>query len=321
MKKDLKSEIKNYTRKALRFIEGRLEDNEFNFDHISYQTTSKEDYHTAIDEFKEFGNLINEIPHAGRRLGIIQLTDPISIKNIEIDRIEISEPKPKSSIKRRNIDHCSFYLTNDYESEIQKLKDQGVKIIDQKQIENDKFSKIIHEDIEVELRNNQLGGDRDKTQTEGKINETEKIDKLKKEIEIHKEKRLQALADYQNLQKRVQKEQSKTRTLATVDILKDVIEICEDFERLIEESEISEYTEGMKLIKNKLEDILEKNNIVKLETEVGDKFDEDIHEAIGVRKIDDKKKVNTIIQIVQKGYKIKDSNIIVKPLLVLVGKK
>ncbi len=133
-----------------------------------------------------------------------------------------------------------------------------------------------------------------------------------KEIETEdwKEKYLRALADYQNLQKRVEEERVGMIKYANEQL---ILELLEVYDNLIKASEhLSD--EGLKIVIKQLEDLFKKYGLEEIATD-GD-FDPQWHEGVEMVPGDED---NKICGVVKKGYKL--YNKLIRPAKVRVTTK
>jgi molecular chaperone GrpE len=97
----------------------------------------------------------------------------------------------------------------------------------------------------------------------------------------------------------------------------DLLPILDDFERALAslpvELDKSSWTEGIKLIYNKLKTILETQGLAEIRAK-GEYFDPYFHEAAGQVEGEE----GIIIEEIRKGYKFKDK--LLRPSMVMVGK-
>ncbi len=311
--------ISDYSNKAISTLKNTLNVNDLIFDHICYQTKDKEDYYRAINELKKYIVPICELSHAGRYITVARLKSSIKIEGIEINKIEISEPKPKGKFDKRHFDHIAFVVKNDLNDYLNYLKTKGVDIYEIKQIREDKIVKIKIGSIRYELRDKKLGEDINEKNPDDYDNQ---IKKLEEELKLERERKLRALADYQNLLKRIDKEREEYTLLANISILKEILDVLDDFNRMIDKIKLNENDElGLKLINEKLQKIVNNFGIEEIECGIGDKFDHNKFEAIGIVAVSNKDENDTVREIVQKGYKIKGRDIVVRPVRVIIGKK
>ena len=148
--------------------------------------------------------------------------------------------------------------------------------------------------------------------------EKDTIKKIQEENSDLKEKWQRALADYQNLERRVQIEIAQRVSNKTNDLLLSFINIYEDFIRAVEVlSKDNVDTKGLQAIIKNMESLLDENNIKPINA-VGEIFDPEKHEAVSTVE-DDLLDDGTITQEVAKGY-ITEKGIL-KPSKVIVSKK
>ena len=147
--------------------------------------------------------------------------------------------------------------------------------------------------------------------------------KLQSDAKDYYDRMLRALAELENFRKRVQKDKEQYLKFSNENIVKEIIDIYENFDRALyhideakEEESIDNIIEGIKMIKTQLFNILEKNGIEEIKCE-GEEFDPKFHEAVQVVETDDSE--NKVVQVLQRGYTM--YNKVIKPPMVAVSKK
>ena len=131
--------------------------------------------------------------------------------------------------------------------------------------------------------------------------------KIKKELAEEKDKYLRLFAEFENFKKRTAKERLDLFKTANSEVMSSLIPILDDYNRAIKQSEnidANDEINGLKLIFNKLIEIMKSNGLSETQTLKGDVFDAEIHEAITQipsKKPDEKGK---IIDIIEKGYQL-----------------
>lgn len=146
---------------------------------------------------------------------------------------------------------------------------------------------------------------------------------LKKEIQKLKESLLRNAADYENFKKRKEAEVWKIREFASEKIVKDLFPIYEDLARSIDSIDKGETTDietlkkGIRAIYEKFRTILNSEGVEEINS-LGKEFDVNLSDAIGQIPRDDVEP-NTVVEVVEKGFKMKDK--VVKHEKVLVSKK
>ncbi len=125
------------------------------------------------------------------------------------------------------------------------------------------------------------------------------------------DKYMRAMADYQNLERRIIMQAAKNKNEANRELLLQLLEILDD----IEKAQIFVDNEGLKLIKVKLITILEKNGVTEIKFE-NNTFDPNIAEVVS---LDSETPQNIISAVLQKGYML--GEMLLRPAQVQVGQK
>ena len=152
----------------------------------------------------------------------------------------------------------------------------------------------------------------------------ETIEELSKEMEDCINQKMRAIADYQNLKRRVDEERKERQRRITIDVVGSVLPVLDDIERAISSNsdmqneqkttiKQEKWIEGILLIKEKFLNILEEEGVVEIDTKID--FDPSLHEAVGY--VDGKE--NKILEVIQKGFCMDE--LIVRPAKVIVGQK
>jgi molecular chaperone GrpE len=129
--------------------------------------------------------------------------------------------------------------------------------------------------------------------------------------------RLQRLAaEFDNFRKRNARENAALTARANERLVKELIPILDDLGRALEaasEHEEAKLEEGVRLVHRSLSDLLTKEGLAEIETE--GKFDPHVHEALLSQPSD--KDEGSVIEVVQKGYKLGDK--VLRPARVVVA--
>ena len=128
-------------------------------------------------------------------------------------------------------------------------------------------------------------------------------------------------ADFENFRKRSQKEIDEYKRYATTEVVLDILNLIDDFERAVESTrsskEFDALFDGLLLIKKQFRNLLEKKYGVKNIDAVGKEFDPTMHDAVMVEESGDYEK-DTVIEDLQKGYVMHDR--VIRPSKVKVAK-
>ena len=168
-----------------------------------------------------------------------------------------------------------------------------------------------------------------------KIEEKSKQDLKKKEPEVSpedkvkelEEKIARTLAEMENQRRRFEKEKDDAFEYGGFSFAKESLNLIDNFDRAkqsLESDEKLKDTEALKktiehldIIKKDLISIFNKNNIEEISS-INKKLDPNLHQAM-LEVEDNSKEPGTIVQEIQKGYKMKDR--LLRPSLVAVSKK
>ena len=109
------------------------------------------------------------------------------------------------------------------------------------------------------------------------------LEKIKQELQEAKDKYLRLAAEFDNFKRRNAKERVELIQTAGRDVITDLLEVLDDFDRAQKQFETDEdikhVEEGIMLIFNKLRNKLQARGLKPMET-IGKDFDADLHEAI-----------------------------------------
>jgi molecular chaperone GrpE len=153
-----------------------------------------------------------------------------------------------------------------------------------------------------------LEQDLSKEENLDKNNQVEQLEKQLLELD-DRYKRL--YADFENLKRRSAKEKLDLMLSANEKILKKILPILDDFERAISASldsdKDSTFYSGIKLIHNKFVMLLEQSNVKTMNSNIGDDFDPNLHEAITSLPHNDINMKGKIVEIVEKGFHLNEN--------------
>jgi molecular chaperone GrpE len=129
--------------------------------------------------------------------------------------------------------------------------------------------------------------------------------------------RLQRLAaEFDNFRKRSAREQAAFAERANERIVKELIPVLDDLGRALEaaaEHEEAKLEDGVRLVHRSLADVLAKEGLAEIETD--GQFDPHVHEALLTQPSHAKE--GSVIEVVQKGYKLGDK--VLRPARVVVA--
>jgi len=208
-------------------------------------------------------------------------------------------------------------MENNQEEMIQDEQVQNPEVNEEVQENTDNLSE--KEENTDKNRKNIFSRKKDKEKS--KVQELEKeIEQLKAEKAELNDRFLRLFSEFDNYKKRVSKEKLDLIATASEKVLVSLLPVIDDFERAIVANEkadnIDSIKEGFNLIYNKLVQMMKRFDVEEIQAK-GEEFNTDFHEAVThfpAQKEEDKGKV---IDVTEKGYKLKDK--VIRYAKVVVG--
>lgn len=137
-----------------------------------------------------------------------------------------------------------------------------------------------------------------------------------KQLEDLNNKLLRLQADFINYKNRVEREKENIYSYALEDIMSQLLPVLDNFERALNNmEEANSYYEGVKMIYDQMVDVLSKNGLKEIDC-LNKPFDPNFHHAVMSEESD--KEEGTILEVLQKGYMLKDK--VIRPSMVKVAK-
>jgi len=134
------------------------------------------------------------------------------------------------------------------------------------------------------------------------------LNKVQKERDEFKDQLLRKAAEFENFKNRTQKEKEELIYFANVPLIKNILDIVDNLEKANESvkksNDYEALVKGLEMIEQQIKSVLKEEGLSEIETNVGDNFDVNIHDAL--MAVDSDLEPGKIAQIFQKGYKIKD---------------
>ena len=131
---------------------------------------------------------------------------------------------------------------------------------------------------------------------------------LQQRVEELEAKWKRALADYQNLEKRITAQQSEFVKFANSSLIDKLLAVLDDLERALDHSQ----DKGLKLITNQFRDVLKSEGVEEIKAQ-GESFDPETMDAAELVK----GAKNTVITVLLKGYTLNSK--VLRPAKVEVG--
>lgn len=142
---------------------------------------------------------------------------------------------------------------------------------------------------------------------------------LRREADEHRNRAMRWQAEFENYQKRVQRQMADDRRYAAADLIRDLLPVLDNLERAIESAEknhdLSALLAGLNMIVKQWQDVLAKHDCRRIEA-LNRPFDPNLHHAISRQPTGDAPP-NTVIYVTQEGYILHDR--VVRPSQVVVS--
>ncbi len=204
------------------------------------------------------------------------------------------------------------------------LKDKGDNVKDlNEECENDSENEKKDKENENESVDNESVDESTEDNSEDKVEETEDkeislLGELKKEnlklkdenkktineLDSIKDRLARVMAEYDNFRKRTIKEKDNIYSDACKDILKEVLPVLDNLERAVNvEGNAEDLKKGIEMTVKQFNNALSKLNVEEIPCE--GEFNPNLHNAV-MHIEDDKYDKNSIVEVLQKGYKRED---------------
>ena len=141
---------------------------------------------------------------------------------------------------------------------------------------------------------------------------------LLEQIEDLKNQVLYAKAEAENIRRRSYEEADKTRKFAIEGFSQELLSVKDSLEASLGSDNVDNKTliDGVELTLKQLNAVFEKFNIVEINP-IGEKFDPNEHQAMSMVESKEQES-NTVLSVLQKGYKLNDR--VIRPAMVSVVK-
>lgn len=168
-----------------------------------------------------------------------------------------------------------------------------------KEKHNDKKEQMKEEIAENQEMNESL--ESEAPQSESETSEDDKVQEMGEKLAELNDKYLRLYSEYENYRKRTNQEKADLLINGSREMMKAILPVIDDFERALAATE----DEGVQLIYNKMLKILEQKGLKAMEVK-GEKFDENLHEAITRIPAAEESQKGLVVDVVEKGYYLND---------------
>jgi molecular chaperone GrpE len=179
-------------------------------------------------------------------------------------------------------------------------KDMSKKDKDKSTLE-EQVEKAINQPIEGEENTEEQEAQEQKEVPDAEATPEDKVQEMGEKLAELNDKYLRIYSEYENYRKRTNLEKADLLINGSKEMIKAILPVVDDFERALSATQ----DEGVQLIYNKLMKILEQKGLKAMEVK-GEKFDENLHEAVTRIPVPEEEKKGTVIDVVEKGYYLND---------------
>lgn len=149
----------------------------------------------------------------------------------------------------------------------------------------------------------------------------QQIADLKKQLDEKDDQYLRAQAEIQNMNNHFKKERAQLIKYDGQGLAKDILPVLDNLKRALatqlDDKQAQEFKKGIQMVHDHLEKVLKDHGIVEIPAEPGTPFDPTKHQAVQTAPASDDQKADTIVQVLQAGYEMKDR--VLRPSMVVVA--
>jgi molecular chaperone GrpE len=194
-----------------------------------------------------------------------------------------------------------------------KNKKEEIKKQEQEVKDDDKTGE---ETIDIENQEDSPEKEKSQVEDETKIEQESESELKDKQLEEINNKLLRLQADFLNYKTRTEKEKFKYYNDAIEDLVCEMLPILDNFERALENLESDEnLSQGVEMILNQFINLLKKYGVEEIDA-LGKKFDPKLHHGVSTEDTDEEEDI--VVEVFQKGYKLKDK--VIRPSMVKISK-
>jgi molecular chaperone GrpE len=150
----------------------------------------------------------------------------------------------------------------------------------------------------------------------------EEVERMAGQLVENRDKYVRLLADFDNFRRRAHKDRQDVMQYGHENLVKDLLSTVDNLDRAIEHAhqndggDLGSLLQGVELVQRELYAVLAQHEVHVISAE-GSEFDPSLHEAMAQVQ-DDSAPPNTVIEVLQKGYQLRDR--LLRPARVVVAK-
>jgi molecular chaperone GrpE len=149
---------------------------------------------------------------------------------------------------------------------------------------------------------------------------TPEVNPLEEKLAEMQDKYLRLSAEFDNYRKRTLREKMEISKYAGEELLKHLLPLADDFDRALKHMEGSSDCKGLKegidIIYYKFTEFMKQNGLKEIES-LNTDFNVDLHDAVAKIPVEEEDRKGKVVEILQKGYFLKDK--VIRHSKVVVG--
>lgn len=177
-----------------------------------------------------------------------------------------------------------------------------------------------HEELDQELNDTQLDPETEEVEVSEVEEEANELANLQAEFDEMEDKFLRARAEIANMANRGKNEREQLQKYRSQDLAKKLLPSIDNLERALA-TEVSDeqgasLKKGVEMVLESLKHALKEEGIEKIPAN-GEPFDPTLHQAVQTVPATDELPADTIVEVLQEGYKLHDR--VLRPTMVIVA--
>ncbi len=152
------------------------------------------------------------------------------------------------------------------------------------------------------------------------VEELDELEKIKKDLDEKEDQYLRLQAELANIRKRNQKEKEDTAKYRSQSLATELLPVIDNLERAlaieVTDDQGKSLKKGLEMVMDSFKVALENEGIQVIDP-LNQPFDPNYHQAIQTAPLEDGQEADTVVNVFQKGYSLKDR--VLRPAMVIVA--
>ncbi len=188
--------------------------------------------------------------------------------------------------------------------------------------ENENLDEVLQDESQLEELLEEATADSQTSDEPANGDEQEVVDELTPEQQIAElqDKNVRLLAEMDNVRKRAMRDASESRKYAAMPLITDLLSMTDNLQRALDAADTADSVESLKsgvdMVLQGIVQIFQKYSCQPIPTEVGQAFDMNLHEAVGMQPSEEHA-ANSIMMVASQGYQLHDR--VLRPSQVIVS--